>query len=176
MKIFKWSLFCLLILALTAGCSSEPKRLKIGDKAPGFTTRDLDKNVISLDDYKGSPVVLRFWSTDCQFCKVDTPIFNYYFNKYKKEGLKVVYINSTADEETVRNFVDALDVQFPVVLDKDAAIATSYQVRVVPQTIIIGPDQTILAAILGGVDEAELKKVLGPYLPQTARGEANPSQ
>jgi hypothetical protein len=33
-----------------------------------------------------------------------------------------------------------------------------------PQTIIIGPDHRILAAILGGVSEAELKSLLGGYL------------
>ncbi len=166
MKLMKWSLYCLLVLLLTAGCTSDKaKKLKIGDKAPGFTAHDLENNVISLEDYKGNPVVLRFWSTDCEFCKVDTPIFNHYFNKYKNDGLKVLYINSTSDEETVRNFVETLEVEFPVILDKDASIAASYQVRVVPQTIIIGPDQIILAAILGGVGEAELKNILGPYLP-----------
>ena len=156
----------LMFFLLATGCAPEkPSTLKIGDKAPDFTVRDLENNVISLAGYEGDPVVLRFWSTDCDYCKVDTPIFNYYFNKYKQAGLKVIYINSTADEETVRDFVEALDVQFPVVIDKGAMIATSYKVRLVPQTIIISPDQTILAAILGGVGEAELKNVLGPYLP-----------
>ena len=164
-KFFKL-LLCFSVLVWATGCAPEKTQtLKIGDKAPDFTVQDLENNTISLSDYTGYPVVLRFWSTDCEYCKVDTPIFNFYFNKYKKDGLKVVYINSIADEETVRNFVGALEIDFPVVIDKDAMIAKSYRVRIVPQTIIISPDQTILAAILGGVGEAQLKEFLGPYLP-----------
>lgn len=177
MKLNKWLICCIAIFLLAAGCSPEkPKTLQIGDQAPDFTVRDLNDNRISLSDYAGHPVVLRFWSTDCDYCKIDTPIFNHYFNKYKQDGLKVVYINSTADEETVRAFVEALDIQFPVVIDKDAAIAANYKVRLVPQTIIIGPDQRILSAILGGVGEAELKKHVGPFLGNGKNSSASPKR
>jgi peroxiredoxin len=163
-----WVALAILMLAavLLHGCkdAKSTRRIMINDPAPVFSTRDLDGKTVDLAAFKGSPVVLRFWAVDCKYCRADTPIFNRYFDKYRDRGLKVVYINSTADEKTVREFVADLEIGFPVVLDVTGAISASYNVKITPQTIIISPDQKIMAAILGGVSEPELQGLLGAYL------------
>lgn len=167
MKNNTLSLGFILIVALgfVVSCGhGNGKPIRKGDKVPTFSTIDINGNRISLDDYKGNPVILRFWSTDCKFCKADTPIFNRYFDEFKDKGLKVVYINTAQTEQEVREFIDDLDIVFPVVLDKDKMIAKSFNVRIEPMTIIITPEQKLLTAILGGVGEAELKELAGKYL------------
>lgn len=156
----------LVLLVLVAGCTggAAEKPLKLGDEAPSFTARDLAGQTVSLAAWRGKPVVLRFWSTDCKFCRADTPIFNAYFDKYREQGLQVVYISRNPDEKTVRDFVADLDIRFPVVIDTKGELAALYHVKVDPQTIVIDPQQKIVAAILGGVSEAELRKLLGGYL------------
>ena len=165
-KIAPMFLFCcvLLVLAACSGGDSAAKKLKIGDQAPDFSGTDLNGQPVSLAGYQGQPVILRFWSTDCKFCRADTPIFNQYFEKYKEAGLRVVYVNRHSDEATVRKFVADLEIGFPVLIDKDGTISTRYNIKVEPQTIVISPDHKIIAAILGGVSEAELKNMLGEYL------------
>jgi len=165
-KIVPLFLLCAVVLALVAcsGGKQAAKKLKIGDPAPDFAGTDLSGQPLSLAGYQGQPVILRFWATDCKFCRADTPIFNQYFEKYKEAGLRVVYINRHSDEATVRQFVAELEIGFPVLIDKDGTIAAQYNIKVEPQTIILGPDHRILAAILGGVSEAELKGLLGGYL------------
>lgn len=155
---------CLCLLAL-AGCTkNKPARpLKIGDPAPVFSVLDLAGQEVSMTAYLGKPVILRFWSTDCKYCRADTPIFNAYFDRYKSQGLKVVYISRNTEEKTVRDFVADLDIHFPVVIDMDGGLAALYHVKLDPQTIVVSPDQKIVAAILGGVSEAELDKLLGDY-------------
>lgn len=166
LRILKILIYFFLSVILIVSCSKgNSTKLKVGDKAPSFTVQDIENNLVSMDDYAGNPVILRFWTTDCKYCRADTPIFNEYFNNYKKDGLKVVYINSSSDSKTVREFVEDLEIRFPVVLDTDGKITASYNVQLVPQTIIISPEQKILAAILGGVSEKELKTLIGPYLP-----------
>lgn len=163
--LFFTILLLLLAYLLTACGGQEQKKLEIGDQAPSFRAKDINGDVITLDSYKGKPVILRFWETDCKFCRADTPIFNEYFNSYKDKGLMVFYINSTDTKPSeIREFVDALDIKFPVIIDQDKSISTSYNVRVVPQTIILGPEHRIITAILGGVSEAELQEILGPFL------------
>jgi hypothetical protein len=39
-------------------------------------------------------------------------------------------------------------------------------VKAMPQTIILNPDHQIIGAILGGVSEAEMDMLLGPYLTE----------
>lgn len=167
-KILPIFLLSTVVLVLTAcsGGDQAAKKLKIGDPAPDFSGTDLSGQPVSLTGYQGQPVILRFWATDCKFCRADTPIFNQYFEKYKEAGLRVVYINRNSDEATVRQFVVDLEIGFPVLIDKDGTISKRYNIKVEPQTIIIGPDHRILAAILGGVSEAELKSLLGAYLTE----------
>jgi hypothetical protein len=46
----------------------------------------------------------------------------------------------------------------------DGRMAADYQVTIVPQTIFISPDQTIITAVLGGVSAAELEEIIGSFL------------
>jgi len=154
----------MVALCLLAGCGNRVKPLRIGDKAPEFAALDMQGNQVSLADARGNPVILRFWSTDCKFCRADTPIFNRYFAAYKDKGLKVVYINVTQTEQEVKAFIEELGIIFPVIRDGGGKIARSFNIKAQPMTIILSPEHTLLAAILGGVSEAELKELIGRYL------------
>ena len=158
------SLLVVLFVLLFGCAKEESKQLQVGSQAPSFSVKAIDGEQISLVKYRGNPVILRFWSTDCKYCRADTPIFNQYFDKYKEKGLKVIYINTpAAGLEEIREFVADLEILFPVVLDTDGLLATKYKVRIVPQTIILNPEHTIITGILGGVSEAELQELLGPF-------------
>jgi len=119
-KILPIFLLCTVLLVLTpvpaAASLQETKNRRPG---PEFSGTDLSGQPVSLAGYQGQPVILRFWSTDCKFCRADTPIFNQYFEKYKEAGLRVVYVNRNSDEATVRQFVADLEIGFPVLIDKD---------------------------------------------------------
>ncbi len=157
----------LLILLFVSSCGNTEtgsKKLKIGDMAPDFTVNALGGQEVSMSSLKGNPIVLRFWSVDCKYCRADTPVFNVYYERYKDQGLNVFYVNILSDENDVHSFIKDLKIKFPVLMDKDGSIASSYQVKLVPQTIIINPDHQIVAAQLGGVGEEELRIFLEPYL------------
>ena len=66
--------------------------------------------------------------------------------------------------ESLQLFADELGIVFPIAMDKNGGLADLYDIRAYPQTIFIGPDQKILAAILGGVGEAELQEIMGKFL------------
>lgn len=160
------SVLLLLCSLLLPACGGEKKKvLAIGDKAPDFTVVSLKGETITLSDWKGSPVVLRFWDTECKYCRADTPIFNYYFAKYKEKGLHVLYVNTGQEPlAVVESFVADLEIGFPVVAHGGDAVGKQYNVKIVPQTIFLSPDGTIMTAILGGVGEAEFNEILGAYL------------
>lgn len=155
-----------ILMGGLVGCvNDEPYRLKIGDRAPDYKITDLDGELISSEKWRGFPVILRFWDTECKYCRADTPIFNRYFDAYRKRGLKVLYV-ATGNETLKRidAFINDLAIIFPVAFDADGKLAERYQVKMVPQTIFISPDQKIITAILGGVGEAELEEIVGEFL------------
>ena len=166
LQLFRRALAAVLFFLLAAACSpGTSDRLKIGDRAPDFSITDLHGNHLSATAWQGSPVILRFWDTECKYCRADTPIVNRFFDQYQQRGLKVLYV-AMANETIagVKSFIRDLDIVFPVALDHEGRMAADYQVRMVPQTIFISPDQKIITAILGGVGEAEIEELVGKYL------------
>lgn len=159
-----FSLFMLLALLVACEQKEADTSLQIGDQAPDFSVTDMNDQHIQLQQWAGSLIILRFWSTDCKYCRADTPVFNEYFNRYKEKGLKVIYINNGASSQEVTEFVRELGIPFPVVMDQGGNVAKLYRVKAVPQTIIIDPAQKIIAAILGGVGKAELDELAGKYI------------
>lgn len=136
-----------------------------GDQAPDFMAKDLEGEVIVLSNLEGRPAIVRFWETNCKFCKADTPIFNKYFRQYRDQGFTVVYISSFYEKrQAVDAYIDNFGIEFPVVMDQDARLADLFNVKVYPQTFMIGPDRRIIATLFGGVGEAEFEELLGPYL------------
>jgi len=159
-------LFCLLLFSLlpVGGCGSQAKHLQVGDAAPAFSAKDITGKVVSLKELKGKAVVLRFFLPDCKFCKADTAVFNRYYQQYRDKGLEIIYIDTSPDKNEVEKFAKDLGIQFPVIHDENGEIAGRYMIKAVPQTIILSPALVIKGAILGGVSEAELNQLLGPYL------------
>lgn len=150
---------------LVAGCSGDKKKaIRTGDTLAPFSGTDLQGNTFSLAAHREKPVIVRFFLVDCPYCKADTPIFNKFYEKYRPEGLTIVYINNNgATVDAVKNFVGELDVHFPVIYDPEGNLAKKYNIKIQPLTMILSPDHKLLAALLGGVSEAELNELLSPY-------------
>ncbi|MDZ7640918.1 MAG: TlpA disulfide reductase family protein [Desulfurivibrio sp.] len=154
----------LALLCLPAACG-EQQQLQLGDPAPDFQAVDQHGQPFKLSEQAGGPVVLRFWSVDCPYCRADTPVFNEYFRRYRDDGLMIVYVSRTDDEAMVADFIESLDIEFPVVMDPEDRIAELYRVKMDPMAVFIDPRQKLTNAVLGGVGEEELERLLGPYLP-----------
>ncbi len=157
----------LLALLLLFGCQPEkpPAEFSLGDPAPDFAARDLDGRVVVLSSLRGKAVILRFFESDCRFCKADTPILAELSRRYRQDGLMVLYVGSFYDQEAaLRAFVAEQGIDFPVLLDQSARLADLYRIRVYPQTLFISPEQTLVGALLGAVGAAEVREIFAPYL------------
>jgi peroxiredoxin len=159
----------LSIIAVSAillnGCSGgSNKAIRTGDTLSPFSGTDLRGKPFSLASHKGNPVIVRFFLLNCPYCKADTPIFNKFYDKCHQKGLEIVYINNNgSNSEEVQNFVDELDTHFPVIFDPEGKIAKQYNVKAQPLTFALSPEHKLLAALLGGVSEAELNELLDKY-------------
>ena len=66
-----------LVALLAAGFGRDPKlrsNALEGREAPPFALKTIDGEPFSLADAKGVPVVVNFWSTWCQPCKIEHPV------------------------------------------------------------------------------------------------------
>jgi peroxiredoxin len=151
-------------LLLLNSCSGGSTPIRVGDTISSFSATTLDNKTFSLSSHMGKPVIVRFFLIDCPYCRADTPIFNKFYQKYREQGLDIVYINNDGNNiDAVKNFVKELDIKFPVIFDPDGKIAKQYNVRIQPLTLILSPEHKLLAALLSGVSEPELNELLGKY-------------
>ena len=165
-RTFLYVFLTISIAMLLISCSKDSsKAIRVGDTIASFSGTDLEGKTFSLGSHEDKPVIVRFFLLNCPYCKADTPIFNLFYNKYRQQGLEIVYINNNgAHAEEVKTFARELKIDFPVIYDPEGKIAKQYNVKVQPLTLVLSPEHKLLAALLGGVSEAELDELLSQYM------------
>jgi thiol-disulfide isomerase/thioredoxin len=120
--------------------------IKEGDAAPLFTGETIDfagvpKQMLNYAQLKGKKVVvLDFWSIYCASCIEEMPRLVEIYNEYKDKGLLVVGVNlDSFGWQRVVKFMNGMEtkINFPVIIDKNRQVATSFNAMVLPTTLLI---------------------------------------
>jgi peroxiredoxin Q/BCP len=99
-----------------------------GKKAPAFSLNDQHGTTHKLSDYAGQPVVLYFYpKDDTPGCTKETCDFRDNLPRFDKLKAAVFGI-SILDEASKARFADKFNVTFPLLADKDHAVAEKYGV------------------------------------------------
>ncbi len=105
--------------------------LKQGDLAPAITTQMVAGDQIapfSLTDYRGKKVILYFYpKDDTPGCTKEACAFRDGFAQFQNAGLTVLGC-SIDSSDAHRKFIQKYNIPFPLLLDPDRKIATSYGV------------------------------------------------
>ncbi len=155
-------------LANRAGLvKSRPAQSDIkGKDAPEFSLESLQGNTIRLSDYHGKAVLLNFWATWCQPCKIEMPWFEDLQRQYGPQGLQVVGIAmDDASKEDIAKFVKQMGVDYPILLGKESVGDAYGGVQFLPSTFFIDRSGKITDHIFGlksrSEIEDEIKQALG---------------
>lgn len=157
-------LFPLLALALSA-CGDGAPKLNVGSPAPGFATVRLDGSAARFpEDFRGKPVVIRFWADWCRFCEPEMKAIDQVYQRRRGQGLEVLAVNAGQDKEAVAAFIRKIGVTYPALLDEKSDIARQYGVVGLPTTYFVGKDGVIKAKVVGESDEAAFDRFAGEIL------------
>jgi len=142
-----------------------------GQTAHDFTLQSLDGKTVRLSDFRGKAVMLNFWATWCEPCKIEMPWFVEIQKQYGPQGLQIVGVAmDDADKEDIAKFTKEMGIDYPILVGKDSvreAIANDYGgMAFLPETFLIGRDGRVVEKILGLKSRSEIedavKKTLGP--------------
>jgi thioredoxin-dependent peroxiredoxin len=102
--------------------------LQIGQKAPAFTGVDQDGKKISLNELKGSKVVLYFYpEDDTPTCTIQACNLRDNYSLLKKNGFTVIGVSPDAEEKH-RKFREKYDLPFTLLADPQHKIIEKYGV------------------------------------------------
>jgi peroxiredoxin len=134
-------------------------------QAIDFTVESLVGDSESLSDYRGKVIFLNFWATWCGPCKAEVGEIDALHETLKDEDFMIMALSIQEQKKKVSKFMKSNDIDFPVYLDSDGAVAAMYAVNGIPTTYIIAPDGTIVGRAIGprqwgGTESVELMRSL----------------
>ncbi len=86
------------------------------------TLTDVNDRPVALETYRGKPLLVNFWARWCSPCRTEIPELVKAHDKYGKQGLVVLGIGLEEPGESVRDFIKAYEMAYPLALAKDKGI------------------------------------------------------
>lgn len=132
-----------------------PEGLTMGSFAPEFTLTDLDGNPVALEDFRGTPVVLRFSSRTCAFCYDDFDTLAA-FQQARAGELQVIAVELNAPASLVRDVVAGRNRGYPVVVDATGEVAERYRLSSIPHLYFINGEGRLVGRVAGELAEVDV--------------------
>ncbi len=149
-----------LVSALAVPAPANAKTTSSGQLAPDIAIshgfNGISANA-SLKAWRGTPVVIKFWSPRCPPCRKQLPSLEKLHKRYKAKGLHVVAI-SLGNNDRSKKYIEQKGLTFPVGVDGRKTTSSRYGVRAIPATFLVGCDGR-LRAINGSLEDAVRKEL-----------------
>ena len=140
--------------------------VSLSKTAPDFTLQSLEGKTVRLSDYRGKPVVLNFWATWCEPCKIEMPWFVDLQRQYGPAGVQFLGVAmDDASTKEIAAFAESMKVNYPILIGKDSVGDDYGGVQFLPETFYIDRTGKVVDKAFGlkgrGEIEDNIKKILG---------------
>lgn len=154
------TILILTVLGSALGGCVKEQTWKIGTRAPVISVLDMNEKTVKLSEFRGKPVVLRFWATGCKACVAGMPKLDDASKGYRDKGLAVLAINMGNPKALVEVFAKGLKLSYPVFLDPALIAAKKYGVKSVPTTFFIDRKGVANKVVVGDISQELFDKTM----------------
>jgi thiol-disulfide isomerase/thioredoxin len=151
-----------------------PDNPAVGTPAPEVTLKDINDKDITLAQLKGKVVLVNFWATWCEPCRVEIPWLIDMQQKYSAKGFTVLGVAMDEEGKSVvapwvakeRFDVNGqkLPMSYPIVIGSDAAAEKFGGLFGYPTSILISRDGKQIKRITGLISYEEISKAIESQL------------
>ena len=139
--------------ALGIGRGTEP--------APDFEVVTLEGDTLRLSELHGQVVLLNFWATWCAPCRLEMPGFERVWEDYRSRGFVIVGLSTDRGVRSeVEEWVRRRGITYPIAFAPGAVVRAYGGARVLPTSILIGPEGRIAHRVEGFYAEPALRAAI----------------
>lgn len=106
-------------------------------QSPPFVLNDLRGADVTLAAQHGRVVLVHFFATWCEPCREELPALRRLVERSAGKPVAVLAISVGEVDARVSRFMESMPVNFPVLLDRERAVAKSWDVYALPTTYVL---------------------------------------
>ncbi|MDD3597341.1 peroxiredoxin [Sulfuricurvum sp.] len=129
-------------------------RLMEGERAPHFSARSFQGDVINLDNYRGKYVLLSFYRyASCPFCNLRVHESIQKYESFRANGIEMIAVFQSPDEK-LAEYVGKQSLNYPIIGDPGLGIYERYGVETswlgLLKAFLFRPHQILKSVFLRG--------------------------
>ncbi len=151
MNFIKYLFIVLFIFLMSCADNKNYPMTKLDRKiSANFSLQKIDGTLLTLEELRGSYVLVNFWATWCKPCVKEIPSLNNLSKIYlKNDNFKVLAINIGQKKDIVDNFLKQIGgVDFLILLDEEMKLQ-DWNVQAIPTTFIVDKEGFIIFSAQG---------------------------
>lgn len=132
-----------------------------------------DSHDLTLDDWRGRPIMLNFWALWCVPCRKELPSLNQLASTYAPQGLAIIALDVDLPFNAEKSLalwqqlgLTELDLAVAKEDDNPSSVWQRFAVQVLPTTLLINREGKLIARLRGDIDwqSAEAKLMMAWFL------------
>jgi len=127
----------------------------LNEAAPGWTLPEVHGGEVGFDSYRGSPVLLVFWSMASPECRRELSLVSQLAPEFRSRGIAVVGIH-IGDAVNLRDYLQGSHIAMTSLIDSNETATLAYHVHN-HRLILVSADGRIQQASDKVADEAFLR-------------------
>ena len=109
-------------------------------EAKNFSLPNVEGELVSLDDYRGSFVLVNFWSKDCLVCQAELNVLQDLASQLQKNyKFQILGIHAGPDTEAVNAVLSKNPIEFTTVMDAELTLG-HWGIPQLPTSYLISPE------------------------------------
>jgi cytochrome c biogenesis protein CcmG/thiol:disulfide interchange protein DsbE len=128
--------------------------------APALRLVNLGGDTVSLEQFRGRPVVVDFWATWCVSCRHIFPVLNELTTRYGDSLVVLGVCLESAPKKKIADFVKKSALRYPILLDPTMSTAPPFGITAVPTLMVIDKQGRIVAQF-SGADKQSVAQLKG---------------